>query len=94
MSPELRRSKSLVIEVDATPLGLACSGSIKGSLGLTDVTETVDRQRPLYELYSTMPVQRGSCMRAMPRETKNSTTPAPRTIQPQVLRSQTRSGRC
>jgi hypothetical protein len=49
---ELRRSKNLVVEVDAMPGGYVCSASLKGKLGRTDVKQAVTGERPIRKLFS------------------------------------------
>jgi hypothetical protein len=49
---ELRRSPSLVVEVDAMPGGYVCSASMKGTLGDTDAREYASGRRPLRKLFS------------------------------------------
>ncbi len=48
----LRRSPSMVVEVDAMPSGWVCSGSLKGALGTTDVNRAVAGERPVRKLFS------------------------------------------
>jgi hypothetical protein len=48
----LRRSKNLVVEVDAMPGGYVCSASLKGKLSSTDVKEVVAGERPIRKLFS------------------------------------------
>jgi hypothetical protein len=47
---DLRRSPSLVVEVDAMPSGHVCSASMKGTLGDRDVREYIHGDRPLRKL--------------------------------------------
>jgi hypothetical protein len=49
---ELRRSRNLVVEVDAMPGGYVCSASMKGALGTTDVKRVAAGDRPIRKLYS------------------------------------------
>ena len=49
---ELRRSRNLVVEVDAMPSGYVCSASMKGALGTTDVKKVAAGDRPIRKLYS------------------------------------------
>ena len=49
---ELRRSRNLVVEVDAMPGGYVCSASLKGTLGTTDVKKVAAGGRPISKLYS------------------------------------------
>ena len=49
---ELRRSRNLVVEVDAMPGGYVCSASMKGALGTTDVKKVAAGDRPIRKLYS------------------------------------------
>ena len=49
---ELRRSRNLVVEVDAMPGGFVCSASMKGVLGTTDVKDAVAGGRKIRKLYS------------------------------------------
>jgi hypothetical protein len=48
----LRRSKNLVVEVDAMPGGYVCSASLKGTLGTTDVKDAAAGRRAIRKLYS------------------------------------------
>ena len=48
----LRKSKNLVVEVDAMPGGYVCSASFKGTLGATDVKEVAAGRRAIRKLYS------------------------------------------
>ena len=48
----LRKSKNLVVEVDAMPGGYVCSASFKGTLGTTDVKEVAAGTRAIRKLYS------------------------------------------
>jgi hypothetical protein len=48
----LRRSKNLVVEVDAMPGGYVCSASLKGTLGATEVKDAVAGRRAIRKLYS------------------------------------------
>jgi hypothetical protein len=49
---DLRRSRNLVVEVDAMPGGYVCSASLKGTLGTTDVKDAVAGRRAIRKLYS------------------------------------------
>jgi hypothetical protein len=49
---EVRRSKNLVVEVDAMPGGFVCSASMKATLGSTDVRRASAGERPIRKLYS------------------------------------------
>jgi len=49
---ELRASPNFGVEVDAMPGGYVCSGSMKRTLGTTDVKEAVAGNRPLRKLFS------------------------------------------
>jgi hypothetical protein len=48
----LRRSRNLVVEVDAMPGGYVCSASLKGTLGATDVKDVAAGRRAIRKLYS------------------------------------------
>jgi hypothetical protein len=48
----LRKSKNLVVEVDAMPGGYVCSASMKGALGSADVKAVADGERAIRKLYS------------------------------------------
>jgi hypothetical protein len=48
----LRRSKNVVVEVDAMPGGYVCSASLKGTLGTTDVKDVAAGKRPIRKLFS------------------------------------------
>jgi hypothetical protein len=48
----LRRSPGMVVEVDAMPGGWVCSGSLKGTLGATDVNRVARGQRSVRKLFS------------------------------------------
>jgi hypothetical protein len=52
LPPDLRRSSSFVVEVDAMPGGHVCSGALKGSLGPEDVRQAVSGRRPARKLFS------------------------------------------
>jgi hypothetical protein len=52
LSPELRASPNLVVEVDAMPGGYVCSASCKRSLKRPDVRAAVAGERPLAKLFS------------------------------------------
>jgi hypothetical protein len=49
---DLRRSRNLVVEVDAMPGGYVCSASLKGTLGTTDVKDVAAGSRAIRKLYS------------------------------------------
>ena len=48
----LRRSPSMVVEVDAMPGGYVCSATMKGKLGKTDVRRCVAGERAIRKLFS------------------------------------------
>jgi hypothetical protein len=48
----LRRSAGFTVEVDAMPGGYVCSGTLKQSVGNTDVRQVVAGSRPLEALFS------------------------------------------
>jgi len=48
----LRRSPSMIVEVDAMPGGYVCSASMKGRLGARDVRRCVAGERPIRKLFS------------------------------------------
>jgi hypothetical protein len=48
----VRSSPSFGVEVDAMPGGFVCSGSMKGTLGTTEVREATAGDRPLRKLFS------------------------------------------
>ena len=48
----LRKSKNLVVEVDAMPGGYVCSACMKGALGSTDVKAVANGERAVRKLYS------------------------------------------
>jgi hypothetical protein len=48
----LRRSASMVVEVDATPSGYVCSATLKNRLGSEDVKRAVSGEVPLRKLFS------------------------------------------
>jgi hypothetical protein len=52
LSPELRKSPNFGVEVDAMPGGYVCSGSMKRTLGTTDVKDAVTGKQPLSKLFS------------------------------------------
>jgi hypothetical protein len=52
LPPSLRKSRSLVVEVDAMPGGYVCSASLKGTLGTTDVKSVAVGRRAIRKLYS------------------------------------------
>jgi hypothetical protein len=49
---DVRKSKNLVVEVDAMPGGFVCSASMKATLGTTDVKEASSGTRAIRKLYS------------------------------------------
>jgi hypothetical protein len=49
---DVRRSRNLVVEVDAMPGGYVCSASLKGTLGATDVKDVAAGRRAIRKLYS------------------------------------------
>lgn len=49
---ELRLSPNFGVEVDAMPGGYVCSGSMKHTLGTTDVKDAVQGKKPLRKLFS------------------------------------------
>ena len=49
---KLRLSPNFAVEVDAMPGGYVCSGSMKRTLGMTDVRDSVQGTKPLRKLYS------------------------------------------
>ena len=49
---ELRGSPNFGVEVDAMPGGFVCSGSMKRTLGTTDVRDSVAGKQPLRKLFS------------------------------------------
>jgi hypothetical protein len=52
ISPELRRSASFKVELDAMPGGLVCSGSLKGTCTGEDVLAATSGAAPLSSLFS------------------------------------------
>jgi hypothetical protein len=52
VSEHLRRSPSMVVEVDAMPGGYVCSATLKGRMGTTDVKRAVAGERPVRKLFS------------------------------------------
>ena len=52
LPPELRRSPNFGVEVDAMPGGYVCSGSMKRTLGTTDVKDAVAGKQALHKLFS------------------------------------------
>jgi hypothetical protein len=48
----LRKSPSVVVEVDAMPGGYVCSASLKRKLGINDVKDAVGGSRPIRKLFS------------------------------------------
>jgi hypothetical protein len=49
---KLRASQNFGVEVDAMPGGYVCSGSMKRSLGTTEVKDAVSGERPIRKLFS------------------------------------------
>jgi hypothetical protein len=49
---EFRRSRNLVVEVDAMPGGYVCSASMKGVLPSTEVRSAVSGDKPIRKLFS------------------------------------------
>jgi hypothetical protein len=49
---DLRRSSSMVVEVDAMPGGYVCSASLKGKVGPEDVKAAVSGELPVRKLFS------------------------------------------
>lgn len=49
---ELRKSKHLVVEVDAMPGGYVCSASLKARVGKTDIRDVAAGARAIRKLYS------------------------------------------
>jgi hypothetical protein len=49
---DVRRSKNLVVEVDAMPGGYVCSASLKAALGTTDVKQVAAGGRAIRKLFS------------------------------------------
>jgi hypothetical protein len=49
---ELRASPNFGVEVDAMPGGFVCSGSMKRRMGMGDVKEAVQGERPIQKLFS------------------------------------------
>jgi hypothetical protein len=52
LPPDVRKSGSMVVEVDAMPGGYVCSASLKGKVGPSDVLDSVAGDRPLRKLFS------------------------------------------
>ncbi len=52
LAPELRRSASFFVEVDAMPGGYVCSASMRGTPRKTDIWSTVNGGLPLRKLFS------------------------------------------
>jgi hypothetical protein len=52
LPPELRRSPSFVVEVDAMPGGYVCSAALKGKVKALGVKDAVAGNRPLRKLFS------------------------------------------
>jgi hypothetical protein len=52
LPPEVRKSPSFGVEVDRMPGGHVCSGSMKATLGTTDVREATSGKRPLRKLFT------------------------------------------
>jgi hypothetical protein len=48
----LRKSKNLVVEVDAMPGGYVCSASMKGALGSTDVKAVANGERAVFATHA------------------------------------------
>jgi hypothetical protein len=49
---EVRRSKNLVVELDAMPGGFVCSASMKGTVATGSVRDVLAGKRPLRKVYS------------------------------------------
>jgi hypothetical protein len=49
---ELRKSRNMVVEVDAMPGGYVCSASLKGALATPLVKDVVGGRKPIRKLYS------------------------------------------
>ena len=49
---DIRRSAGFRVEVDALPGGFVCSGTMKGTLGPTDVRSALAGERPIRKLFS------------------------------------------
>jgi hypothetical protein len=52
LSPSLRKSPNLVVELDAMPGGFVCSASMKSVLDTAPVRDTAKGRRPLSKLFS------------------------------------------
>jgi hypothetical protein len=52
LAPGLRSSPNFGVEVDAMPGGYVCSGSMKRTLGTTDVWDFFGKKKPLRRLFS------------------------------------------
>jgi hypothetical protein len=52
LSRSIRRAPSFSIEVDASPSGFVCSGSMKGAPATGDVHRSVSGKRPIRKLFS------------------------------------------
>jgi hypothetical protein len=52
LSKKIRQSANFGVEVDAMPGGYVCSGSMKRTLGTTDVKDAVTGKQPLRKLFS------------------------------------------
>ena len=52
LPPELRLSENFGVEVDAMPGGYVCSGSMKHTMGPTEVRQAVTGTQPVHKLFS------------------------------------------
>jgi hypothetical protein len=52
LPPDVRRSKDLVVEVDAMPGGYVCAASLNGTIGTTDVKRVAAGERAISKLFS------------------------------------------
>lgn len=52
LSPRLRRSKRVAVEVDAMPGRFVCTAAMKRRLGTDNVERTITKGRPLHTLFS------------------------------------------
>src|SRR5207249_10378492 len=52
LSPDLRASPNLVVEVDAMPGGYVCSATLKNTLGTTEVRRVALGGQPIRKLFS------------------------------------------